>query len=170
MIPNFNKGKLKHVVGDALLPEAVGTRYVIHICNDIGAWGAGFTGAVTARWKTPELQYRTAFSNRPLPLGDVQFVSVQSDLVIVNMIAQHGIGTDGVRVDYDALKTCLDKVSKHVKDEGNGTIHSPRIGAGLGGGDWDAVESILNDKLVEKGLNVWVYTLPNEVNKFKKSL
>ena len=35
----------------------------------------------------------------------------------------------------------------------------PRIGCGLAGGDWNKVEKIINETLIDKGIEVYVYDL-----------
>ena len=36
----------------------------------------------------------------------------------------------------------------------------PRIGAGLSGGDWDIVEEIVRNEVIDKGVPVTVHDLP----------
>ncbi|KAL6056835.1 Appr-1-p processing protein [Balamuthia mandrillaris] len=60
----------------------------------------------------------------------------------------------GVYVKYDALGQCLDKVrAKAVEEEAS--VHMPRIGTGLGGGDWSIIEPLIKTHL--RGLQVFVY-------------
>jgi len=33
---------ITYLVGDATQPQGEGVKVIAHICNDIGAWGAGF--------------------------------------------------------------------------------------------------------------------------------
>jgi hypothetical protein len=50
-------------------------------------------------------------------------------------------------------------VAKFAKQQG-ATVHMPRIGAGLAGGDWGKISRIIEDELAGKGVEVTVYTLP----------
>jgi O-acetyl-ADP-ribose deacetylase (regulator of RNase III) len=50
--------KLHYIVGDATSPLGDGKRIVVHVCNDIGGWGAGFVLAISRRWTAPEESYR----------------------------------------------------------------------------------------------------------------
>src|SRR5881394_4049180 len=142
-------GRLQYRTGDATRPEGEGAKIIAHVCNDIGKWGAGFVLAVSRRWKAPEQTYRQAFTGATPPvLGDVQFVDVGEGLTVANMIAQHGIrragGTPPIR--YAALRTALDKVGALARDR-QASVHMPRIGAGLAGGDWREISAIVEETI-----------------------
>lgn len=49
---------LNYVKGDATSPQGDGTKAIVHVCNNIGAWGAGFVMAISRRWPEPEAAYR----------------------------------------------------------------------------------------------------------------
>jgi len=166
---NFSRGTLKYRKGDATQPQSGGFNYIIHICNNLPGWGKGFVLALSKRWKKPEEQYRLwarsrVLDNIPFKLGEIQIVPVQSDCSVINMIAQEGIETkivDGVEVPpirYEALRSCLNKVAKEVKDNA-GMVCGPRFGAGLSGGDWNVIEQMIDEILIEKGINVTIYDL-----------
>lgn len=67
-------------------------------------------------------------------------------LVIANCFAQDGCGT-GLQTDYDALRTCLEKVKEHAEylreyRQRPITIAIPGLmGCGLAGGDWDYIKN-----------------------------
>lgn len=154
--------RIQYRVGDATRPEGSGARVIAHVCNDIGAWGAGFVLAVSRRWKAPEQEYRRAFKDGgSLDLGAVQFVEVEAGLTVANMVAQRGIrrkkgGPPPIR--YDAVRTALEEVARFSRDHG-ASVHLPRIGCGLAGGRWEEVEPILQETLVDEGIPVSVYDL-----------
>jgi O-acetyl-ADP-ribose deacetylase (regulator of RNase III) len=144
--------KLSYVIGDATNPQREDNKLIIHIVNDIGAWGAGFVLALSKRWKEPEETYR---AEKKYVLSNVQFVKVAPDIYVANMIAQHGIKatytplipfTDRVTpmppIRYDALLICLRKVNIEALKL-NATIHAPRFGAGLAGGKWSIIEKLI---------------------------
>lgn len=145
-----------YVEGDATAPVKK-PAMIVHVCNDVGAWGAGFVLALSRRWSRPEEAYR-AMNPEDRQLGRVQFVWVEPRIVVANMIAQAGIGyTDGPPIRYDALEDCLAQVAAYARTT-NLSIHMPRIGCGIGGGRWEEVEPILLWTL--EGLDVVVYDLP----------
>jgi O-acetyl-ADP-ribose deacetylase (regulator of RNase III) len=148
-------------VGDATAPSAEGNRVIAHICNDQGAWGKGFVLALSRRWKQPADAFRAWFKGKGgFELGEVQFVQVEADVWVANMIAQHGLrpqnGVPPIR--YDAVRACLEKVASKAK-ELEATVHMPRIGCGLAGGEWSRIEPIVVDALCERGIAVTIYGL-----------
>lgn len=118
-----------------------------HICNDIGAWGAGFVLALSKKWQQPEMAYRR-LSKEELELGLVQFVRVEKNVIVANMIAQHGIRskTNPSPIIYDILKDCLQQVDEMAHGTAS-NVHMPKIGAGLTGGDWNSIESLIKNNL-----------------------
>lgn len=152
-----------YVVGDATRPQGTGARIIVHICNDLGRWGRGFVLALSARWAEPEARYR-AWSRRqaevPFALGEVQFVAVEPDLWIANVLGQHGIRQGGAAppIRYDAVRAGLAKVAQFAQLH-NATIHMPRIGTGLAGGNWESISQVMREELCARGIPVTVYDL-----------
>ncbi len=145
-----------YVTGDATQPIGTGPRVIVHVCNDVGAWGKGFVLAVSKRWKAPELAFRGL---RNPTLGDVQIIAVEPSLWVANMIGQHGIRShNGVPpVRYDAIREALVFVASFARHR-HASVHMPRIGAGLAGGDWSTIAAIIETTLVD--ISVTVYDLP----------
>lgn len=145
---------IRFVVGDATRPERTGaSRVICHVCNNRGAWGAGFVLAVSRRWAAPEATYRAV--ERDLPLGKVQLVQVESDLYVANMIAQDDFPSRArpCALDYSALENCLTWLSLFA---GEGwSFHMPRIGCGIAGGKWPAVEAVLERTLGDYPVTVY---------------
>lgn len=168
-------------IGDATSPvgegDGLGDKIIAHVCNDAGGWGRGFVVALNRRWREPRRAYKEwyrqhhqGWGGAEFKLGRVSFVRVERDIVVANMIAQRGIRNPGdpPAVDYDALRECLHYVADcaygNVNDPKMESIHMPRIGSGLGGGDWGTIETIIYQEMVAGyGLDVNVYTLPDMV-------
>ena len=155
---------INYLIGDATDPQGTGSKIIIHCCNDIGAWGAGFVKALSARWPEPEAEYqRLHQSQGGFKLGTVHFVEIKGvpGLCVANMIGQKGIknrsGND-VPVRYPALYDCLEEVAKFASANA-ATVHAPRFGAGLAGGDWRIIECIVEKTLIQRGISVTVYDL-----------
>lgn len=153
---------INYVKGDATYPEERGLKIIVHICNDVGAWGKGFVMALSKRWETPERLYREWFrSKENFTLGQVQLVNVELDIWVANLIGQRDIrkapdGTPPIR--YEAVRQGLEYVCMYAK-ECNATVHMPKIGCGLAGGTWQEMEPIIEKELCAKGISVTVYDL-----------
>ena len=133
--------EILYIKGDATAPIGSGVKVITHICNDIGGWGKGFVLALT--------------------LGAVQFVNVENELYVANMIGQHGIYKDSKGlppIRYDAVRQCLKEVALFAIDH-KASVHMPRIGCGLAGGKWELMEQIIKEELITKEIAVTVYDL-----------
>ena len=80
------------------------------------------------------------------------------ELWVANLIGQHGIktGSKGVPIRYDAIAEGLERVAEKAHKLG-ASVHLPRIGCGLAGGDWSRVEPLITTRLCEKSIAVTVY-------------
>jgi len=117
--------------------------------------------AVSKRWKEPEKQYRAWYvdrSNNEFGLGAVQFVQVEPYIWVANMIGQRGMkrGSSGPPIRYEAVTKCLQKVAANAM-ELEASVHMPRIGCGLAGGDWSKIEPLIDEHLCQRGVSVTVY-------------
>lgn len=151
---------MEFVVGDATRPHGSGPKLLVHVCNDIGAWGRGFVLALDARWSEPRTRYK-AWHRQGFALGQAQFVQVEPDITVVNLIGQHDIRPHGgvAPVRYDAIRAGLGQV-REAALEHTASVHMPRIGCGLAGGTWDRIEPLVHDELCVHGIHVTVYDLP----------
>jgi hypothetical protein len=159
--------------GDATEPVIkTGKRVIAHVVNDEGAWGKGFVNAVSEKWPEVETYYRkqAKFAKKSFRLGEVQWVFVELDFAVCNMIAQHGLYNpkNPVPLRYDALERCLEKLAegaRAIAGVSDGTsseseklsLHMPRIGCGLARGEWGRVYDLIADALWD--IDVYVYDL-----------
>src|SRR5664280_1119595 len=153
----------RYVVGDATQPQGSGTKIIVHICNDVGGWGAGFVLALSKRWREPEAEYRRWHrdnSSGDFSLGSVQLVQVQPDIFVANLIGQRDVraraGQPPIR--YEAVRTGLARLREQALPL-RASIHMPRIGCGLAGGRWDEIEPLVIEELLRYGIDVTVYDL-----------
>lgn len=160
---------VNYVEGDATTPEGGGFKAIVHCCNNIGAWGAGFVMALSKRWDRPEKEYREWYRRRKekgkeLRLGSVQIVPVEDDIVVANLIGQHGIRASEGRIPirYEALSRGFEFLAQYIlkRPELNASVHAPRIGCGLAGASWSQVEPLLDQHFTMRGIPVTIYTPP----------
>ena len=167
---------ITYLSGDATRPvDTGGPRIICHVCNNIGKWGRGFVLALRERFPCAEAAYHmwhrgvdlhgsTMKWPKAFELGNISVVPQGSILErdrihVANMIAQHGIYPDKAGnppIRYDALNSCLHQLRDAAKQE-NATVHMPRIGCGLAGGEWSKVETLIISNLVDHNIDVYVY-------------
>lgn len=160
--------KIKYISGDlfAGIKDSDKKIFVPHVCNDVGAFGSGFAGAVARNYPLVQREYFEWSKDKnltPFELGEIQVVSVTPSLSFVNMIGQHEtIRPNYTPVRYSAIAACLEKVLACVCDTDNLEIHTVKFGAGLAGGRWVVIEALIQEILVDNGIPVTVYEMTKE--------
>ena len=134
---------IKH--GDAL---AVDTGIIVHGCNCWGVMGAGIAAQVRSRYPTAYEVYMKKHSTDGLKLGEITSAEVAPNKIIVNANTQFNCGGDRRYVNYEAVAECFEAVKMLARlMEGAGhpklDIVFPMIGAGLAGGNWTIIETII---------------------------
>jgi len=160
---------IRYVKGDATRPWGDDPKIIVHCCNNEGRWGRGFVKALTRRWPDTENAYRLWFKTGrcldgrvqalgDFALGSVQFIEVETQLWVANLIGQHGVRSAGYKkpIRYEAIQSGLFKVNFQARLH-RASVHMPRMGAGLAGGDWSRIEPIIAREL---SVSVTVYDLP----------
>lgn len=117
---------------------------IVHGCNLQGVMGAGVAKAVKAKYPACFEDYRQRLVRDLYVLGEVIIYKVNSKLYISNALTQKHFGRDTRQVNYAAIVRVFDDNIAIAQDVGL-SLHFPKIGAGLGGGDWDIIEQLIND-------------------------
>ncbi len=158
------KKQIKYLSGDAAEPLKKNT-VIAHIVNNKGKWGKGFVLSLSNKYPAAKEYYLNSFKGNNIPeLGRVDFVKVdaQEHIFIANMYAQNGIKKNvndkKQCVCYASLEVCLEKLSDFALVN-RLSVQMPRIGAGLGGGDWNIIESLILKKICYKMIDCSVMTL-----------
>lgn len=151
---------ITYIVGDATSPVGEGYKIIAHIVNDMSIWGGGFVLSISRKWKKPESEYRRKSSYE---LGTVDYITVEREenniIIVANMVAQHSIGLNenkDIPLRYSALVDCLRQLNNAAVSH-NATIHMPRIGSGLAGGNWFVIEQIIREIISQP---VYIYDMP----------
>jgi O-acetyl-ADP-ribose deacetylase (regulator of RNase III) len=129
--------------------------YICHSCNIKGGFKSGVAGVI--RKEMPEVHeaYLELFNKGGIKLGEVQWVQTNSGKEVGNMFCQPEYGYDGKRyVSYDAIDDAIKQINEDCADF---KVAFPLIGAGLGGGDWNIIEMIIERNA--KHFSPVVYTL-----------
>ncbi len=112
-----------------------------HGCNCAGAMGKGI--AVEFRRRFPEMfsEYKRRCQDGSFELGDI-FVWKTHDVTVFNLGTQKSWRT---KASLAALESAVAKMVEFADHQGIRRIGVPRIGAGLGGLDWNEVKPVLHD-------------------------
>jgi O-acetyl-ADP-ribose deacetylase (regulator of RNase III) len=137
---------------------------IAHGCNCFCTMGAGIAVRMAREFgcdKFPmeDEKYRGDINKlgqidykvRTIAVGRTEFDILDHDLTVVNIYSQYKYGknhSDGVSkpIDYEALTLGLRKMNHIFKGK---QIGLPMIGAGLAGGDWDKIKSIIQNELAD---------------------
>ncbi len=153
---------ISYHIGNASIPIHNST-IIIHVVNNCGKWGKGFVLSLSSQYPTTKNSYLSWFKSEP-NMGDVQFLSIDEEnrIFVANMLAQNGIkrsAKDGnTYICYKSLENCLSKISDFALKE-RLTVQLPMIGAGLGGGNWDTILSIIIKKLSYNKIRCHIFKL-----------
>lgn len=153
---------MKEITGNLLdIQEGI----IVHGCNCQGVMGSGIARQIKDKWPTVYIGYKYEFDKTGLMLGDIQVFSsnlgidnfnlpiweyskLPSKLIIVNAMTQKYYGS-GLQVNYDAISACFYRI-KILADTVDLPIYFPKIGAGLGGGDWSIISQRIDQALQER--------------------
>lgn len=156
---------MKYVKGNLL--EAQET-LIVHGCNGQGVMGAGVAAAIRNKWPGAFKEYKTFQEAYGLALGTYSSYLTDEKKIVVNLITQENYGTSIRQVNYASIAVGFDNIIKDsmVAKQNKGDtsilgIAIPKIGAGLGGGDWEIIEAILED--LEKVWNNYVEFVVYEI-------
>ncbi len=123
---------------------------IAHGCNYVGVMGAGVAAAIRNAHPEAFTEYavwlRDHFPTRKDALGKTQLVEIVPDqLYVANCITQGLMGFDGQLATPEAIRSSLYEAFHEAAVLGL-PIYLPKIGAGLGGLNWETdVEPIVSD-------------------------
>lgn len=131
-----------------IVKDSSNPHILIHGCNCAGKYNSGVAKSIRETFPIAYESYNEFFtkSKGDVQIGDMNFVKIGETGIILNAFTQETYGRDKniVYVDYIALKHILLQVAALFP---NYTIILPRIGAGLGNGDWNIISKIIEESL-----------------------
>ena len=168
----------KEINGDLIALAKEGKFDVItHGCNCLSNMGAGIAPQMAKAFgvntfemerQGPDIEKLGCIDYKTFVLGEntVWFLDDyknnknEPELTVVNSYTQFKYGknhTDGVSrpLDYEALTLCMRKINNVFKGK---HIGLPKIGAGLAGGDWNRIKSIIQTELKDCDVTVVIYS------------
>lgn len=120
---------------DKNITSVDGPAIIAHGVNCSNTMGRGVAKALYTRWPAVKEEYHAHGS---MELMDAQFVRVASNIIVVNCFTQRSYGNDGAKYAVGkAIDQSLREVAGYALFTKLDVIHIPKIGAGLGGLDWE---------------------------------
>jgi O-acetyl-ADP-ribose deacetylase (regulator of RNase III) len=142
--------KINYIKGDLL---SVTSGIIMHGCNAQGVMGSGVALAVRQRYPKAYEKYKQEIQLGFLGLGDLHLVEVTDNLFIANAITQEFYGRDKkVYVSYEAINSTFSTLFE-LANRLKVNISIPKIGVGLGGGDWDMILEVIKYQAKKQGYN-----------------
>jgi O-acetyl-ADP-ribose deacetylase (regulator of RNase III) len=133
-------------------------KIIAHGCNSFGVMGAGVALAIRNKYPWAFEQYKKAIDtwphNRKELLGLCN-IATDKDITCYNLITQENVGSVGRYVSYDAVDMTFKRMREHMYISEARSLSIPKIGAGLGGGDWSVIEAIINSNMTSIDVTVW---------------
>jgi len=137
---------IKYVKGDLMkAPE----KMIIHGCNAQGVMGSGVAYLIRRDFPEAYKKYRDRYEAHGLRLGEIIWATTGGK-IIGNAITQDKFGRSGDRyVDYDAVRSVIRVVNQMYVKHYEHSVALPKIGAGLGGGDWNIISEIIEQEATD---------------------
>lgn len=147
----------KYIKGNLLEAKA---DYIAHGVNCQGVMGSGVAKAIRDAFPEVYETYKHIcdFNYSKTLLGVCNFVLLDKSKSltikgIYNLFTQDFYGRDEKRyVNYKAIVDSFSQINSRCKNE---TIAIPKIGAGLGGGDWNIIKELIDDSTPNVEIHVY---------------
>jgi O-acetyl-ADP-ribose deacetylase (regulator of RNase III) len=144
---------MKTLSGDLLKLADMGFfDVIIHGANCFCTMGAGIAAQI--RKKYPEA-YKADCNTKKgdkKKLGTYSMATIYNahlgkKLLIINAYTQYGFAKGKIKTDYNAVESVFGLIKKNL---GGSSLKFgyPKIGAGLGGGDWSIISNIICEKMI----------------------
>jgi O-acetyl-ADP-ribose deacetylase (regulator of RNase III) len=150
--------KINYIKGDLLTTDC---DIMAHGVNAQGVMGSGVAKSIRNKYPKAYEDYNKQYRTLGLTLGKILWVPIWEGPLIANCITQEFYGRDSTKtyINYEAIRSCMEGVHSEAafEDEHNKkqTVAMPMIGAGLGGGEWDRIEAIIEGEFTEVVPNVY---------------
>lgn len=114
---------------------------IVHGCNCLGIMGAGIAKQIAERWPEVEATDKNTIWRAPGGMSSQIVQRKGATFVVVNGYTQMN---PGPCADYKSIREVFAAVKEAVSGK---RIGYPKIGAGIGGGDWGVISKIIDEEL-----------------------
>ena len=119
-------------------------------CNNYLMEGSAYKGDIN-KLGTIDGQKRSVNISYP---GQLSVLPKSKIITIINAYTQYEYNAKTKPLNYEALTLCLKKINYLFAGS---HIGLPQIGAGLAGGDWNKIKSIIQKELVDCNVTIVIY-------------
>lgn len=157
---------LKYIDGDLIQLAKEGKfEVIVHGCNCFNVMEAGIASQIAKAfpkaYEADSFYYYTEFPENWDMLGNLSHANYKKNyfhpaLKIINAYTQY---EPGANFDMNAFILCIKKIEKHIehtfdKNPKTVKIGFPKIGSGIGGGDWEEISQVM--EVLLKGYDVTI--------------
>lgn len=146
--------------------KALNTGVIEVLAINLNCWHAhdkGITGVVMDKWKAVKESDKRTTAGDKKKLGTARFIDVGNGKTIVSMYMQVNFGRPNKPCGAlgQMSKQAIRKSFKSMLDGTKGKrVGIPILGAGVGGGRWDAIKTVLEQVCEEEDRTVLVFGTP----------
>mgnify|MGYP001402432164 CR=1 FL=1 len=147
---------MKEINGD-LIKLAIEGHFdvIIHGCNCFHSMGAGIAKYIKMNFPESHIADKKTTYGNFRKLGTYSSANVLNNkLTVVNGYTQYYYGKKKINVDYYAIENLFKLIKKDFSGK---RIGIPKIGAGLGGGNWKIISSIIEKEMKGEDISLVIY-------------
>lgn len=146
---------IKTIEGDIL---QIDRGIIVHGCNAQKVMGSGIALQIKEQFPSVYMAY---LQMPMMQLGQISWCYITNNKIFVNLISQNLYGRDKSTryVNYEAIAEGFERITERFSHLLQLPICFPAIGAGLGGGDWEIIKTII-DRTVPDEYEKELYVLP----------
>ena len=146
---------------------------VPHVCNNVAVFSGGFAKDIGEEYPIVKENF-LALGPKEAKLGRVQYIDIYNNnqtknkIVVANMIAQNNLisKTNTRPLNYNALVHCMNDVNRYALKLLDGqienvSIHCPKFGSGLAGGNWIFIQELIRDIWSNYDINIYSKVVHN---------
>lgn len=131
---------------------------IVHGCNCFHTMGAGIANTIRIIFPEAYVADCTTAKGYHKKLGKFSYVTVKrppmNRITIVNGYTQFHYKGNGMHANYTAIRSVFGGIKALFHDS---RIGYPKIGAGLGGGDWVIIKQIIEEELEGEDHTLVIY-------------
>lgn len=148
---------IEYVRGDLLSSDC---HVIAHQCNCHQTMGAGIARQIANRMPSAWIADKEDPRTPQERLGGFTVAAVTDHIsgskLVYNLYGQLLPGAD---TRYTALREALQSMKQDLKSRNlyDRTIGFPKLGAGIGGGNWDEISSIIEEVFNDRDVKVYVF-------------